>query len=126
MPESLYKLQRYWKRDSGTGVFLWILQDFKNTSFTEYLMMTASILQQLLALYFAIIHSWQLSSSEKSLVGKKIIHISQGFYRFRCFFPFSLTNICLAVFVGSETPKHNAFDQFWKFKFHFDNFPRKT
>ena len=33
--------------------------------------MTASILQQLLALYFAIRYSWQLSSSEKSLVGKK-------------------------------------------------------
>ena len=33
--------------------------------------MTASILQQLLALYFAIRYSWQLSSSEKSLVEKK-------------------------------------------------------
>ena len=33
--------------------------------------MNASILQQLLALYFAIIYSWQLSCSEKSLVGKK-------------------------------------------------------
>ena len=32
--------------------------------------MNTSILQQLLALYFAIIYSWQLSSSEKSLVGK--------------------------------------------------------
>ena len=34
--------------------------------------MNASILQQLLALYFVIIYSWQLSRSEKSLVGKKI------------------------------------------------------
>ena len=33
--------------------------------------MTASILQELLALYFAIIYNWQLSSSEKSLVEKK-------------------------------------------------------
>ena len=33
--------------------------------------MTASILQQLLAIYFAIIYSWQLSSGEKLLVGKK-------------------------------------------------------
>ena len=33
--------------------------------------MTASILQQLLALYVAITYSWQLSSSEKSLVWKK-------------------------------------------------------
>ena len=29
-------------------------------------------------------------------------------------------------FVGSETPKHNNFDQFWKFKFHFERFPRNT
>ena len=34
--------------------------------------MTASILNQLLALYFPIIYSWQLSSSEKSLVGKNV------------------------------------------------------
>ena len=59
--------------------------------------MTASILQQLLALYFALIYSWQLSSSETSSVGKKIIYIFKGFYRFRFtlhkyFFPFSLTN----------------------------------
>ena len=33
--------------------------------------MTASILQQLLNLHFAIIYSWQLSSSGKSLLGKK-------------------------------------------------------
>ena len=44
---------------------------FKNTFFTEHFWMTASILQQLLALYIVIICSWQLSSSEKSLVGKK-------------------------------------------------------
>ena len=31
---------------------------FKNTFFTEYLWMAASILQQLLALYFAMIYSW--------------------------------------------------------------------
>ena len=44
---------------------------FKNILFTEHLWLTASILQQLVALYFAITYSWQLSSSEKSLVGKK-------------------------------------------------------
>ena len=33
--------------------------------------MTSSILQQLLALYFAIIYNCQVSSSENSLVGKK-------------------------------------------------------
>ena len=44
---------------------------FKNTFFTEHLWMTTYILQQLQALYFAIIYSWQLSNSEKSMVGKK-------------------------------------------------------
>ena len=34
--------------------------------------MTAFILQQLLALYFAIIYSWQLSVNKKSLIGNKI------------------------------------------------------
>ena len=34
--------------------------------------MTASILQQFLALYFATLNSWQLWNSEKSFVGKKI------------------------------------------------------
>ena len=47
----------------------------KNSFFTEHLWMTASILQQLLALYFAIIYSWQVSS--------------------RKFKSFSLTNACL-------------------------------
>ena len=57
VPESLYKLQLYLKRNSGTGIFLIILYIFKSTFFTEHLWMTASILQQLLALYFAIIYS---------------------------------------------------------------------
>ena len=51
------------------------------------------------------------------------------------FFSFSLTNEYLLCpyallpakrFVGSETPKHKAFDQFWKFKFHFKHVPRNT
>ena len=41
----------YWKKDSITGVFLWIFQIFKNIFFTEHLWMTASVLQQLLALF---------------------------------------------------------------------------
>ena len=70
MPESLFKLQLYLKRDSGTGGI--------SVNFARYLWMTASILQQLLALYFALIYSWQLSSSKKSLVGKKIhLYISR-------------------------------------------------
>ena len=76
---------------------------------------------------------------------KKLIDISQGFYRFRFllhkyFFWFSLITTGLPCrlrkvyavlravkrFVGSETPKQNAFDQFWKFEFHSENFLRNT
>ena len=78
--------------------------------------MTASILQQLLGLYFAIIYSWQLSSCEKSFSWEKnFIHIFQGFYRFRFlirryfFFHFLLRKAYAVLwvakrFVGSETP----------------------
>ena len=44
---------------------------FWSTFFSEHLFMTAFILQQLLALYIAIIYSWKLLRSEKALVGKK-------------------------------------------------------
>ena len=50
----------------------------KGSFFTEQ-WMTASIFQRLLALHFAIIYGWQLSSNEKSLLGKKFIHIFQWF-----------------------------------------------
>ena len=56
------------------------------------------------------------------------------------FFIFFLTNASLACrlrkaytvlwaansFVGSEAPNHNDFEQFWKFEFHFEHFPRNT
>ena len=105
--------------------------------------MTASILQQLLALYFEIIYSWQLSSCEKSLVGKKIhpyisriLQIQSSFTQIN--FSFSLTNTCFPCrlskayatlwtanrFVCSKIPDHNAFDQFWKVKFNFEYFSR--
>ena len=54
------------------------------------------------------------------------------------FFSFFVTNVCLPrrleyaalwaanQFVGSKTPKDNAFDQFWKFEFHFEDFWRNT
>ena len=45
---------------------------FKSTFFTEYVWMTASILQQLRPLYFENIYSRRRPSSEKSFVGKKI------------------------------------------------------
>ena len=40
-PEVFYK-KRPWKRDSGAGVFLWILRIFKKTFFTEHLWKTPS------------------------------------------------------------------------------------
>ena len=66
--------------------------------------MTASILQQLLALYFAFISSWQLSSSEQILVGKRnsTIYLKD----------FTDLDFSTTRFVGLEIPKHNAFDQF--------------
>ena len=93
--------------------------------------MTASVLKQSLALYFPIICSWQLSSSEKSLVRKKNSSIylkdfTDFYYRNIFFFiyfdkcpcyPCRLRPAVLGTanrFVGSETPKYNAFDLFSK------------
>ena len=75
-----------------------------------------------------------------------MIHISQGCCRFRflffifLFFSHFLWQMLLICrlrkayavlsaanrFVGSGTSKHNAFDQFLKFKFHFENFSWNT
>ena len=55
-----------------------------------FLQSTSSILQQLLASYFAIIYSWQSSTCKKSLVGKSSTYLKE-FYRFhlrRYFFQF--------------------------------------
>ena len=110
----------------------------KDAFFTEDLWMTGFILQQLLHLYFALIYSRQLSSSKKSLVGKEnpsicLKDLADLEFLFSFFsvllFSFSLANICLPCqlhkayvvvwtanrFVGSETSKHNNFDQFWTF-----------
>ena len=60
--------------------------------------MTASILQQLLALCFAVIYSGQLSSCEKPLVGKKSSSIYlKDFTDLGCFF---LANACLPCQLG--------------------------
>ena len=127
MPESLFKSLfkfsvslNFIKKETLThGFSCEFCKIFKSISFTEHLCMTASILQQLLALYFAITHSWQLSSSEKSLVWKKFHPYFQGFYRFRFllhrFFSFSVTQnvwCALSSRLVSETTKHNAFDKF--------------
>ena len=89
---------------------------FCDTFFTENLLMTASILKQLLDLYFAIIYSWQLSSSEKSLVWTKKSSIYFKDFTDLEFFYFLLHKRYTVpwaanCFVGSETPKSNAFDQ---------------
>ena len=86
------------KEALAQGCFCEFCKIFRSRLFTEYIWMTASILQQLLALYFAVTYSWQLLSSEKALVGKKFIHISQHIYIlifFFIFLSFSLTNVCL-------------------------------
>ena len=59
--------------------------------------MTASVLQQLLASYFAIIYSWQLSSSENnsSIYLKYFTDLDFFFPIFFLVFSFFLTNACL-------------------------------
>ena len=105
----------------------------------------------LLVLYLAIIYSWQLSSSDKLttfqvISREKTIHMIHRFYRFRFllyrYFFIFFGNACLHCrlhkaygvlwaanrFVDLETRHLNtdALDQFWKFEFHFEHFPRNT
>ena len=130
------------KEALAQGCFCEFCKIFRSRLFTEYIWMTASILQQLLALYFAVTYSWQLLSSEKALVGKKFIHISQHIYiliyfLFFCHFLWQMFVYLVSFrssavfwadncFVDLETPKHNDFDQFWKFKLNLEHFPRNT
>ena len=81
MCQSVFLSCNFIKKEAlAHGCFCEFCKIFRSSFFTEYIRMTASILQQLLALYFAITYSWQLSSSEKALVGKKFIHLSQYIY----------------------------------------------
>ena len=101
--QSLFLCCNFIKKETlAQGFFCEFYKIFKNTFFTEYLWMTAFVLQQLLALYFEIIYSSQLSSFETPLVGKKISSIYlkdftdlDFFFSFYSFFSFSLTNACL-------------------------------
>ena len=80
-------------------VFLWILQPV----FTELVWMTASTLQRLPALYFAIIYSWQLSSSEsrhKSVKNYFIYH--KDFTDFFTHFFFIFFYNCLITLLAHE------------------------
>ena len=65
----------------------------------------------------------------------RILQIQILFFIFfgKCLFclPCQLPKACAVPwaahrFVGSETPKHNDCDQFWKFQIHFKYFPRNT
>ena len=124
-----FKLKLYWKKRLWHRGFPVNFARFFRTNFLRNT-------PGWLLLYFAIMYSWQLSSNEKSLAWKKFVHIFHRFYRFRFllhiyFFSFSLTNTFLPCWlrkayaviwasnrcVGSETPKHNAFDHFKKYKF---------
>ena len=80
-------------------------KNFQIIFFLEHPWMNLSILQQLLAVYFEIIYRWQLSSSEKSLVGEKIIHMFQGFYRF-WFLLHTQTQICTHMHTNTHTYTH--------------------
>ena len=102
------------------------LKIFKNTFFPERLWINASVFKQLLSLHFPVMYSWQLSSSERPLVEKKvhpyISKILQILFT-QIFFSFSLTNVCLPCELGkmfavcwtanrsngSEIPKLKAF-----------------
>ena len=71
--QSLFLCRNFIKKEIVTqGFSCEFCKIFKNVFFKEHLWMTASILQQLLASYFAILYSWQLSNSGKTSVGKKI------------------------------------------------------
>ena len=109
--------------------------------------MAASILQQLLALYFTIIYSWQLSSSEKSIMGKKSSICLEDFtdldfFFFSFFFhlfSFSFTNPAYLVgytkiMLYSQQPtvvlarRHLntiLLTNFENLKFHFRTFSKK-
>ena len=91
--------------------------------------MTAFFLQQLLALYFAIIYNFQVvkshySGKNWSIYFKKFIDLD--FFYTDVFFHFLLRK----AYAESSQPlcwlEHNAFDQFWKSKFHFEYFPRNS
>ena len=65
MAQSLSKLQLYQNKALAQGFSCEFRKIFKNNFFLEHLWVTGSILQQFLALFFAILYSWQLSRWEK-------------------------------------------------------------
>ena len=91
MPESLLRPQPYLKKALAHGFSCEFCKIFENNFFTKNLWMSVSILQQLLALQFAVEYNWKLLSNEQLLVVKKysFIYINDFtdldfFYRY-CF-----------------------------------------
>ena len=113
--------KRLWHRGFNVNFAI-----FLRTPFLQNI--PASILEQFLALHLAIIYSWQHFSTDKVIVGEKSPYpiYLKYFTDLDFLFSFSLANACLPCqlckayavlwaaicFVGSETPKHNDFDQF--------------
>ena len=105
MSESFIKvaslsLATLFKKGSGTRVFLLIFQNFLENIFSRA-SLDNSVLKQLLALSFPVIYSWQLSSSEKSLVSKKLYPYISRILQI-CYTDFFFHFICqmLAYLVG--------------------------
>ena len=102
---------------------------FKISFLKEHLWMTASILQHLLSLYFAITYSWLATFKS----GKKIIHIFQGFYRFRfllhrsffSFFLYAKRMLYSMQPTASLVRRHLNTMLLPNFE-HFGHFPRNT
>ena len=78
---------------SCEGFSRYFFATFK-TFFTEHLWVTASILQQFLPLYFAIIYTCTFQIVKSHQQGKKFIHISYRFSQIEI----SFTQICFFIF----------------------------
>ena len=101
--------------------------------------MTASILQHLLALYFAITYSWQISSSEKSIAMKKSSSIYlkdfTDFFFFIFFDKYTFTlsvkeSVCCtqqpSVLLAREYLNTTLLTNFENLNSNFEHFPRNT
>ena len=93
-------------------------------------------LQLYIAGNFQVVRSHYLAKKSYIYLNiSRILRFRFLFFHFfsfdKCLLPCRLHKVAAAFwaanrFVGSKRPKHNVFDQFWKCKFHFEHFPRKT
>ena len=87
-------------------------------------------LQSYIAGNFQVVKSHLVGKKTSSIYFKDFTDLDFLIHRY-FFFHFLLRKAYAVLwvakrFVGSETPKLSAFDQFRKFEFHFKHFPRKT